>query len=133
MTQHKPLRILLVEDDGGIAHVIRIGLRDLGFPYELDHAFTAEEGFDLWQQREYDLILSDYNLRGKNGLDMIEQIKQSDLTVSTVLVTAYDTPAIRRQASKVGVDRFVAKPFFVDEFTELVRSLLPTKASQVGL
>lgn len=133
MTQPKQLRILLVEDDGGIAHVIRIGLHDLGFPYKLDHAFTAEEGLDLCQQHQYDLVMSDYHLRGKNGLDMIEQIKQHDAVISTVLVTAYDTPAIRRQASKVGVDRFVAKPFFVDEFVSLVRTLLPTKASQLGV
>lgn len=133
MNQTKPLRILLVEDDGGIAHVIRIGLRDLGFPYELDHALTAEEGFDLWEEHEYDLILSDYNLRGRNGLDMIEQIKQRDSIVSTVLVTAYDTPALRREAHRIRVDRFVAKPFFVDEFIDLVRNLLPTKVSHIGM
>ena len=133
MTQPKRLHILLVEDDGGIAHVIKIGLSGLGFPYTLDHAVTAEEAYDRWSQREYDLLLSDYHLRGRNGLDLIEQIKQDGTDAPTVLVTAYDTPAIRRQAEKIGVTRFVAKPFFVDEFTDLVRDLLPHQASELGL
>lgn len=133
MTQPKPLRILLVEDDGGIAHVIKLGLQDLGLPYTFDHAFTAEEAFDLWQQNQYDLLLSDYNLRGKNGLDLIGQIRSSGSSVPAVLVTAYDTATIRRQATAVGVTRFVGKPFFVDEFIELVRSLLPAAATEMGL
>ena len=132
MTQPKSLRILLVEDDGGIAHVIRVGLHTLGSTHQLDHALTAEEGFDLWRQHSYDLVLSDYNLRGKNGLELVAQIRELTSVVPIVLITAYDTPAIRRQATKTGVTRFVAKPFFVDEFTDLVRSLLPTQASQMG-
>lgn len=133
MTQPQPLRILLVEDDGGIAHVIRLGLSDLGFPFDLDHAVTAEEGVDFWQHHVYDLVLTDYNLRGKNGLDMISQLKLQDSTVPMVLVTAYDTPALRKQARNAGVERFVAKPFFIDEFTAMVRLLLPTRVSQLGV
>lgn len=133
MTQSTQLRILLVEDDGGIAHVIKIGLTTLGFPYTLDHAVTAEEAYERWSQASYDLVLSDYNLRGRNGLDLIEQIKQSGSNVPTVLVTAYDTATIRRAATNVGVTHFVTKPFFVDEFITLVRSLLPHQASEFGM
>jgi CheY-like chemotaxis protein len=132
MTEPATLRILLVEDDGGIAQVIKIGLQDLGMPYHLDHALTAEEGFDLWQRQSYDLVLTDYNLRGKNGLDLITQIKADNAVVPTVLVTAYDTPKLRREARLIGIAEFVAKPFFVDQFTQLVRTLLPARMSEMG-
>lgn len=133
MTQPKQLRILLVEDDGGIAQVIKIAMHEVDLPHVLDHAYTAEEAIELWHQGSYDLVLSDYNLRGKNGLDLIAQIKQLGTNVPTVLVTAYDTPKLRRQADLVGVSRFVAKPFFVDQFIELVRGMLPAQASQMGM
>ncbi len=133
MIQPKQFRILLVEDDGGIAQVIKIAMHEVDLPHVLDHAYTAEEAIELWQQGSYDLVLSDYNLRGKNGLDLIAHIKQLGANVPTVLVTAYDTPGLRRQADQVGVSRFVAKPFFVDQFIELVRGMLPAQASQMGM
>ena len=68
----QPLRILLVEDDGSIARVIAIAMQGLGQPYQLDQAYTAEEGLELWDQGSYDLVLSDYNLRGMNGIAMID-------------------------------------------------------------
>ncbi|KAB8141924.1 response regulator [Chloroflexia bacterium SDU3-3] len=133
MTQPKQIRLLLIEDDGGIANVIKLGLRDLGITHTIDHAFTAEEALALFHEHHYDLLLSDYNLRGKNGLDLIREIKQEGSTIPTVLVTAYDTATIRREATSAGVNRFVSKPFFIDEFIDLVRSLIPAQASELGL
>ncbi|MBC8163280.1 MAG: response regulator [Roseiflexaceae bacterium] len=133
MAQTKQLRILMVEDDGGIAQVIKIAMRDLDFPYLLDHAYTAEEALELWQQTGYDLVLTDYNLRGTNGLDLISRLKEQGARVPIVLVTAYDTPALRRQAEQAGIAKFVAKPFFVDQFIDLVRDLLPIQSSQIGM
>lgn len=104
----------------------------LGIAYELDHALTAEEGFDMWHQHQYNLLLADYNLRGRNGLDLIAQIKQENSSIPTVLVTAYESSKLRKEARQIGVTEFVAKPFFLDEFTNLVRSLLPANASEIG-
>jgi CheY-like chemotaxis protein len=43
-----------------------------------------------------------------------------------VLFTAYDSPQLRRAARNAGVTKFIAKPFFLDQFVDLTRSLLPT-------
>lgn len=74
MSARQPLRILLVEDDSMIATVIALGLRMLGVPYLLDTAYSAEEGLDLFNQNAYDLVMSDYNLRGMNGLSLLKTI-----------------------------------------------------------
>jgi len=124
-----PLRILLVEDDGSIGYIIQLGMRDLRLPYQLDMAFSAEEGLELWHKQPYDLILTDYNLRGTNGLDLVTTLKGEGVTVPMVLFTAYDTPELRRAARAAGVAAFVAKPFFLDQFINLVRSLLPSSPS----
>jgi CheY-like chemotaxis protein len=123
------IRILMVEDDGTIAHLIAIAMQTLDVPHQLDQAFSAEEGLDLWHKQPYDLLLTDYNLRGMNGLALIETLKQEGVTVPMVLFTAYDTPRIRKEAQRLGVSAFIPKPFFLDEFVNTARAFLPTKTS----
>src|SRR3954466_9441523 len=131
--QKKPLRILLVEDDGSIARIIAIAMRDIGVPYTLDQAFSAEEGLELWDQQTYDLLLTDYNLRGMNGIALIAALKaRGAADLPTVLFTAYDDAPVRQEARAVGVTRFVAKPFVIEEFVKLTRELLPVNASEIG-
>ena len=134
----KTLRILLVEDDGSIARIIAIAMQDVGVPFHLDQAYSAEEAIDLWRQQPYDLVLSDYNLRGMNGIAMIATLKADNPNLPTILFTAYDDAPVRREAKQVGVSRFIAKPFVIEEFIHLVRKLLPANnielsARPVGL
>jgi DNA-binding NarL/FixJ family response regulator len=49
-----------------------------------------------------------------------------------VLFTAYDTPRLRKDATRVGVAAFISKPFFLDEFVGIVRGFLPIKSSEMG-
>jgi CheY-like chemotaxis protein len=120
------MRILMVEDDGTIAHLIAIAMQTLDVPHHLDQAFSAEEGLGLWHKQPYDLLLTDYNLRGMNGLALIEALKQEGVVAPMVLFTAYDTPRIRREAQRLEVSAFIAKPFFLDEFVNTARTFLPT-------
>lgn len=132
MTSQKALRILLVEDDNAIANVIAIAMQNLGLPHQLDQALSAEEGLELWDQQPYDLLLTDYNLRGINGLSLITTLKRRGATIPTVLFTAYDTTQLRRDARAADVTVFVAKPFLIDEFVNTARGLLPLVANEVG-
>jgi two-component system, OmpR family, response regulator len=131
---HKnPLRILLVEDDGSIARIIVIAMRDIGVPYVLDQAYSAEEGLELWDQQPYDIVLSDYNLRGMNGIAMIAALRARGATdLPTVLFTAYDDTRIRKEARAIGITRFIPKPFVIEEFVKLTRDLLPVNVSEIG-
>src|SRR5262249_29964251 len=89
--------------------------------YELDIALSAEEGLELWQRQPYDLLLTDYNLRGMNGLKLIAALKAEGNTAPTILVTAYDTPKLAREARAQGVAAYIPKPFFMDELIDIIR------------
>src|SRR5215216_4669448 len=129
----KPLRIMLVEDDGSIARIITIAMRDIGLPYAIDQAYSAEEALEMWDQQPYDIVLTDYNLRGMNGIAMIAALKaRGAADLPTVLFTAYDDARIQKEARAIGVTRFVAKPFVIEEFVRLTRELLPVNASEIG-
>lgn len=125
------IRILMVEDDGTIAHLIAIAMQTLDVPHHLDQAFSGEEGLELWHTQPYDLLLTDYNLRGMNGLVLVETLRQEGSTTPMVLFTAYDSPHIRKEAQRVGISAFISKPFFLDEFVNTARSFLPTKTSSM--
>ncbi|MEN9935842.1 MAG: hypothetical protein RLZZ387_2421 [Chloroflexota bacterium] len=133
MTAQQPIRILLVEDDSAIANVIAIAMQNLGLPYRLDQALSAEEGLELWAEQPYDLLLTDYNLRGINGLSLITSVKQRNAELPTVLFTAYDTPQLRREARSAQVTEFVAKPFLIDDFVGIARRLLTPSQSEISI
>lgn len=124
------LRILLVEDDNHIGRIIELALPELGIPYEFVAVLSAEEGLELWEESPFDLLLTDFNLRGMTGLKLVEILKQRGETTPTVLVTAYDSTEVRKEARSVGVDAYVIKPFFMDELVETVRRLLPVNTSR---
>ena len=127
-----PLRILLVEDDGSIARIIALAMPDIGVPYHLDQAYSAEESLDLWRQQPYDLVLADYNLRGMNGIALIAVLKAQAPNLPTILFTAYDDAPVRREAKKIGVSQFISKPFVIDEFIHVARGLLPIHTNELG-
>jgi CheY-like chemotaxis protein len=127
-----PFRILMVEDDGSIAQLLSIAMHTLDVSYQLDRAFSAEEGLALWNKQPYDLLLTDYNLRGMTGIALIETLKQQGVAVPMVLFTAYDTPRIRNEAQQAGVAAFITKPFFLDDFVSTTRELLPARSNNVN-
>lgn len=118
------LRILLVEDDNHIGRIVELALPELGIPYEFVTVLSAEEGLELWDQQPFDLLVTDYNLRGMSGLKLIELLKERGVTAPMVMVTAYDTDNLRREARALGVSAYLSKPFFMDELVETVRGLV---------
>jgi CheY-like chemotaxis protein len=124
MTIHS-FRILLVEDDSGISKIIALAMHELSVPYHLDQALSAEEALELWNREPYDLVLTDYNLRGMSGIALIGELRQRGVSIPTVLFTAYDSPQTRREARAIGVTRFISKPFLLEEFVRVVGTLLP--------
>ena len=118
-------RILIVEDDYHISRIIELSFAELHVPYVLDTAFSAEEGLALWQSQPYDLLLTDYNLRGMSGLKLIAALKATGTTASMIMVTAYGTPQLERDARHLGVAAFIPKPFVIDELIDVIRRFLP--------
>ncbi len=130
ITSQQSLRILLVEDDNHIGRVIELALSDLGVPYEFTTVLSAEEGLDLWAQQPFDMLLTDYNLLGMTGLKLVELLAERGNRAPTVLVTAYDSPELRREARALNISAYLTKPFFMDELVETIRHLLPQIAAR---
>lgn len=125
MAEPTVARILIVEDDSHISRIIQLSMPELDLPHSVDTALSAEEGLELWHKQPYDLLLTDYNLRGMNGLKLIGLLKAEHATAPMILFTAYDTPQIVREARALGVAAYLPKPFFMDDMLAVIRANLP--------
>lgn len=82
----KGSRILIVEDERSFADSLLSGLRENG--YEATAAYTGENGFELFCNESFDLLLLDINLEGINGFEICKQIRQRDTSIGIIMLTS---------------------------------------------
>ena len=82
------MRVLLVEDDAMIAQAVSANLKDTG--YAVDWVSRGSEVAAAVAAQAYDLLLLDLGLPGKDGLDVLAQIRNDGCTVPVLIVTARD-------------------------------------------
>ena len=118
-------RVLYVEDD---YHNFLLVQRTLSVMPEVDvqNAATADEGLEMARAEKPDLILVDVNLPGMDGMEMTRQLKADDeiAHIPVVALTANVMKGERERALDAGCVDFVAKPFSLRPFRQLVAKYL---------
>src|SRR5438094_8903034 len=105
---------ILVVDD---ASEIREGLELLltSECYGVSSAETGESGLVKLEEKPFDLLLLDVSLPDRNGLELLREIRRRDPHLSIVLITAYGSIDMARQAFKSGALDYITKPWSNDE------------------
>jgi DNA-binding response OmpR family regulator len=116
------MRILVVEDEPGIALFIRQGLSEAG--YAVDVAGDGEEGLDYALAAEYDAIVLDILLPRMDGLDLLRELRDRGMMTPVLLLTARDAVDDRVQGLDAGADDYLVKPFAFSELLARIRALL---------
>ncbi len=101
-------RILVAEDDPSIAKLVSIHLKMAGF-----EAFVARDGLEAWSQFpqiDPHLILTDINMPGLSGHELVEKVRGAS-AIPILMMTAADTDEAQMQGFKVGADDYIPKPF----------------------
>jgi DNA-binding NtrC family response regulator len=111
-------RILVVDDEPSICHLLRNVLRDEGHAVEI--AGTVPEALRKLEEAPYDLAIVDLLLPGINGLQLAEAIRAADPGTPVILMTAYGTPSFEAMASHPAVTQYIHKPFTLDRLVALV-------------
>jgi DNA-binding response OmpR family regulator len=115
------MRVLLVEDELGIAQFIVQGLKETG--YVIDHGVDGQAGQDLADAYEYDMIILDIMLPKINGLEVLEKIRSAKILTPVLLLTARDTVEDRVTGLDLGADDYLVKPFAFSELLARLRAL----------
>jgi DNA-binding response OmpR family regulator len=116
------MRILLVEDDRKAARLLTRGLQEEGFV--VDVASTGEEGEEKAAVSEYDVLVLDWLLPGKDGLAVCRALRDSGNSIPILMLTARDGVADRVSGLRTGADDYLTKPFAFAELLARVRALL---------
>ncbi|GAB4251583.1 response regulator transcription factor [Deferrisoma sp.] len=115
-------RILVVEDDPGIAGVVAENLRDFGF--EAERAGTLAEARARLRAGRVDLIVLDLSLPDGDGLDLCRDLRERGNAVPVLVLTARGSEPDRVLGLELGADDYLTKPFGVRELVARVRALL---------
>jgi two-component system phosphate regulon response regulator PhoB len=116
-------RILIVEDEPEIREMIRFVLQPKGFT--IDEADNALDARKLLGQHSYDLILMDWMLPGRSGLDLTRELKH-DAPRSTpiIMLTAKSDEADKVQGLDSGADDYITKPFSTKELVARINAVI---------
>ena len=116
------MKILLVEDDKGIARFVKKGLLENDFSVDL--ASDGEEGLRLALRESYDLIILDIMLPGMDGLEILKRLRGMMIQTPVIFLTARDSESDIVQGLNVGADDYLTKPFSFNELLARVHARL---------
>ncbi len=116
------MRILVIEDETKVAGALTQGLK--GESYDVAVATTGEEGFYRASSEEFDLILLDLMLPGRDGLEILTTLRRNGSRVPVLVLTARDGVHNRVLGLDRGADDYLVKPFAFPELLARVRALL---------
>lgn len=123
------MRILIIEDDPKIAAYVSKGLKQEGFA--VDHAADGIEGLHLAGSEPYDLAIVDIMLPGRDGLSVIEALRQQGINTPVIILSAKRSVDERIQGLRKGGDDYLTKPFAFSELVARVHALLRRSSGTV--
>ena len=116
------IRVLVIEDEPGIADFVVRGLREEGFTVE--HAADGDSGWHALNTAGWDLVLLDWWLPGSDGLTLTRRFRAAGGTTPVLFLTARDSVPDRVRGLDAGADDYLCKPFAFEELLARVRALV---------
>lgn len=116
------IRVLLIEDEKKIADTLAKGLKELD--YHVETAYDGKIGWRLFEANDFDLVISDINLPGINGFDLVKSIRSRNQHIPVILLTALSTTDDKIEGFDAGADDYLVKPFEFKELLVRIRALL---------
>ncbi len=122
------MRILVIEDEPGIANFIKQGLEEES--YSVDIAYDGTKGLDRALSGEYDILLLDWMLPGISGIEVCRKFRKDIKDTPIIFLTAKDTVQDTIFGLQAGANDYIKKPFSFDELLERIRVQLRPKSGE---
>jgi len=107
MNDGKPVRVLYMEDDAGLARLFQKKLSRAG--YSVDLASDGRQGLALCETGAYDILVVDHQMPGKNGLEVIRCLAARSVMPPTIMVTGQGDETVAVEALKLGASDYIIK------------------------
>jgi DNA-binding response OmpR family regulator len=112
-------KILVVDDEIEICLLVTRYLKKMGF--EASYALSISEAMSKISRISYDLLFVDLNLADGSGYDLINSLRESNVSAKIIIISAYDSE--RQKALQKGAALFMAKPFTKKSISESLEKL----------
>jgi two-component system response regulator AtoC len=112
-------RVLVVDDEENLRHMLQILLRREG--YEAVGAASVDAALVEIERQAFDIIITDLRMPGRNGLELVDEVRKRSLDTTVVVMTAYGSKDVAIEAMKRGAYDYLSKPFEADEALLLLR------------
>jgi|688.fasta_scaffold04771_12 DNA-binding response OmpR family regulator len=116
------MRILIIEDEADIADTLKIYLEKQG--YAVDVKYDGNSGFSALKINQYDCCLLDLNLPGKDGMEIIHDIRESGNIVPVIMLTARSQIYDKLDGFRYGADDYMTKPFHLAEMVARIEAVI---------
>ena len=124
------MRILVVEDEARIADFITRGLSEQG--YAVDTASDGNEALQWTDVEDFDLIVLDVMLPGRDGIEVCRTLRERGLRTPILMLTAMDAVEDRVRGLDSGADDYLVKPFAFAELPARLRALMRREPATLG-
>ncbi len=114
--------ILIAEDEPAARRLFEAALGRAGFKVTL--AASAEEAIERLGEARFDLLITDKNMPGADGLELLSHVRQNYRDLRTILITGYPSWDSRMKAVEFGADAYMMKPFDLRELVATVQTAL---------
>jgi len=122
------MKLLIIEDDENILSFLKRGFLEDG--YIVDSANDGEDGEYLASINNYDVIILDWMLPSKNGIDILKSLRDKKITTPTIILSAKNEVQNRISGLNIGADDYLSKPFSFEELQARVEALNRRNISQ---
>tara|TARA_R110002095_G_scaffold35504_1_gene33436 strand:+ start:697 stop:1083 length:387 start_codon:yes stop_codon:yes gene_type:complete len=125
MAVNKDMSILVVDDFNTMRRIVRSLLKQLGFN-NVDEAVDGNDALSKISSKEYALILSDWNMEPKSGIELLREVRQSEKhkDMPFILITAESKVENIVEAKKAGVNQYIVKPFNAKTLKEKLSTVI---------
>lgn len=115
-------KILLIEDNPDIAHLLRLHLTDQHM--HVEHRAEGDSGLEEALRGRYDLIILDLMLPGLDGIEVCRRLRAEDAYIPILMLTAKSAELDRVLGLEIGADDYLTKPFSIPEMIARVKAIL---------
>jgi len=116
------MKIIIIDDDVGIVKFLKPSLQEEGFL--VDSTGEGEKGLFLCQTNNYDLMILDLNLPGKDGDQICQELRKEGKTIPILILTVNSDVETKVRLLNSGADDYLTKPFSFDELMARIKALL---------
>jgi predicted regulator of Ras-like GTPase activity (Roadblock/LC7/MglB family)/ActR/RegA family two-component response regulator len=125
-------RVLVVDDEADMLWMLQRNLNKDMEEVEILAAESGEEALSILSDKKIDLVISDINMPGMNGLDLLVEINNRYPETGVIIMTAYPSNTYENQAMMSGSLRFIEKPFDIKEMRKIVEETLHSEEGFQG-